>query len=64
MADQTRACIEVLKFFLGHLERRPKIYIVQGTEYHAGLAGENEEKIAEAIGAERYVSPGTGVFCR
>lgn len=62
--DQRRAAIMVLQHLQRRLQGKVKWYFTQGTPYHVGQFGDAEEDIAEALGAERYGSVGTGQLCR
>lgn len=62
-SDQAEAaflCIDWLRKHTGN----PKIYCLQGTEYHEGRAGREAEVVAEKLGAVRYSGLGTGRWCR
>lgn len=63
IADQVRAAVECLKV-LKRKCPRAKWYFTRGTAYHVGVAGQDEEEIAKALGAERYPSVGTGIYVR
>jgi len=61
--DQCRAA----KRTLGLLKAQTpgaKWYFTQGTPYHVGEWNVCEEHVAEDLGAERYLSLGTGDYCR
>lgn len=64
MIDQERAAIACLKLLKSRVKPECKWYFTQGTSYHVGHAGEHEERIAEALGAEKYWSVGPGLFAR
>lgn len=49
LADQQTVALELLKPIKERAEGR--IYMVRGTEAHCGKSGQNEEKLAQALGA-------------
>lgn len=61
--DQTSAAIEILRE-LRKKTQSAKWYFTQGTPYHVGEWGGQEEAIARALGATEYQSLGTGKLCR
>jgi hypothetical protein len=61
--DQRLAAQAALLYLQGYAPGA-KWYFTQGTPYHVGNFGDAEENIAEALGAEKYHSVGTGRLCR
>lgn len=51
LADQTRCAKECLDHALQQCEGAPPLYWVRGTEAHVGPSGENEESLAQLMGA-------------
>ena len=62
--DQARAFRVSLEAFLAPLEKRPSLYVIQGTEYHDHKSGTAVEGIAEALGAVQYGGVGTGQYSK
>lgn len=62
--DQADAAIQTLKILRGSMREEAKWYFTQGTPYHVGEFGAEEERIAVALNAAPYWSVGTGRYCR
>lgn len=62
--DQAHAAEQTLKFLKDGLSFHPQWYFTQGTEYHSGKAGREEEVVARNMGATPYLGAGTGRYCR
>lgn len=63
MEDQAEGCYRAVDYLLGLLGR-PKVYAVQGTEYHDAKAGREMEVVGHRLGAVRYSGLGTGRYSR
>jgi Calcineurin-like phosphoesterase len=62
--DQTSAASLLFEDLKHALNGTEKFFLVQGTEYHIGKAGEDEEVFAERLGCVPYKGLGTGHFSR
>jgi hypothetical protein len=62
--DQTEAAIQTLSLLKQRVRPECKWYFTRGTPYHVDEFSGPEEAIAQAMGAERYQSLGTGRLCR
>lgn len=61
--DQVAAAVDTLRR-LTNAAPNAKLYFTQGTPYHTGHWGSSEEAVARLVGADRYLSVGTGDYCR
>jgi hypothetical protein len=60
-ADQASAAEATLRY-LWKATGKPKIYFIQGTEYHDSRAGREMEIVAMSMGATTYAGLGTGRY--
>ena len=62
--DQGQAAIQALTVLRKRLPLSHKLFILQGTEYHDGLAGKEADTVAQLLGATQYRGLGTGRYTR
>jgi len=62
--DQAAAAEATLRHMLSGIASKPKLYMVQGTEYHDQKAGREVEVVSRMLGATPYRGLGTGRYCR